>query len=478
MVTVTAQPGEQANLIFTATNTSVAPAQTTAGSSASGLFRGTGLATTATAGAAKISDSASWTFDGVGRHAGNEASKAILPWALVDVTATGNGTSFATADTTAGLRPLAASEYVNNTTVVPTNNVLLNTGTFNITASVAPNSITFDNSANLTMNSMVLLTNSSGGILVRTGSISSITGGVINQTNGLSPLDIWTPQNTGDTTTLTINTPMNGRNGVSNGDPSLIKAGAGTLTLNAPQSYIFANNSADTMTGLVAVNEGTLKLSSLTNTLSFNNFLEVGLGGTLDLNGSSQFVEALFTDGAVANTSGGTVTNTALTAATLIANNDNTARAWAGTITGDVGFQRAGQNTLSLYSNNTYTGPTLITGGTTVLRDQGQLSGTTSIDVNYATLQADNNVGTNDFGDRINDAAPITLRGGTLTLIGRAGLTASSGTVERGHCGPRLLDDHRHGDLRQHRDSERHDHQCHRHGDRREHGWSRPRPVD
>src|SRR5207248_1546100 len=63
-----------------------------------------------------------------------------------------------------------------------------------------------------------------------------------------------------------------------------------------------------------------------------------------------------------------------------------------------------------------------------VLRDQGLLSNTISIDVNYATLQADNNVGTADSGDRINNAAPITLRGGALTLIGRA-LTASTESV-------------------------------------------------
>ncbi len=182
------------------------------------------------------------------------------------------------------------------------------------------------------------------------------------------------------------------------------------------------------MTAMTVVNQGTLKLSTLSNTLSFDNFLYVGAGGTVDLNGSSQYVETLFTDGSVANTSGGTVTNSAVTAGTLIVNQDSTNRNFSGFLTGNLNFERAGQNTLSLYSNNTYTGATVITGGTTVLRALAQLSGTSSIDVNYATLQADNNVGTVDLPDRINNAAPITLRGGTLTVIGRAE-TASSETV-------------------------------------------------
>ncbi|EDY20580.1 autotransporter-associated beta strand repeat protein [Chthoniobacter flavus Ellin428] len=426
IITVTAQTGEQANLKFTATNNSVAPAQSTAGSGASILFRGTNLAATATAGSATISDSLGFTFNGQTGGTG-QTSKGIMPWALVDTSATGNGLSFATTDgsagsgngtANAGIRVLAANEYVYNT-VTANNNVLINTGTVSLTAapSSAANSFTFDNSANLSMSSLVPLSNSSGGILVRNGS-SSISGGFINQTNGFSPLNIWTLGN------LTINSVMNGGNGFGNGSPSMIKAGAGTLTLSAPASYVYTNNSGNTLTGLTIINGGTLKLNSGTNTLSYNNFLEVGLGGTLDLNGNSQYVEGLFTDGALAGT-GGTITGDANSNSTLIVNADNTTRNFAGNLTGALSFQRSGQNTLSLYSNSDYTGITQISGGVTVLRDKAQLSGTTQIDLNYATLLVDNNVGVQDLSDRINDTAAINLRGGSLTVVGRA-QTASS----------------------------------------------------
>src|SRR5678815_5389912 len=74
-------------------------------------------------------------------------------------------------------------------------------------------------------------------------------------------------------------------------------------------------------------------------------------------------------------------------------------------------------------SNNDYTGITLLNGGTTNLRDGGRLSATSSIDINYAGLTIDNNLtnptGTKSLPDRVNDAAPITMRGSTILLGGR-----------------------------------------------------------
>src|SRR5581483_4842954 len=171
----------------------------------------------------------------------------------VDTTATGNGISFATADTVTGIvRPLANTEYETTNTVTVNNNILLDGtlagGPIPVTANVAPNSFTFQNNAVLALSSGVLLNNSSGGILVRAGSTSSITGGVVNQTSTFSPLDIWT---LGD---LTISSTLNGGVGPSftvaglfngNGNVSLVKAGAGTLTLSPGASYIYGNNSAN-----------------------------------------------------------------------------------------------------------------------------------------------------------------------------------------------------------------------------------------
>src|SRR5439155_14146986 len=107
----------------------------------------------------------------------------------------------------------------------------------------------------------------------------------------------------------------------------------------------------------------------------------------------------------------------------LVANYDNTARQWSGTMTGAMSFVRSGQNTQVFYGNNSYTGPTILNGGTTVLRDGGRFSGTTALSINFASLTLDNSLvnptGTKDLADRINDTATVTLRGGTITLTGR-----------------------------------------------------------
>ncbi|TCO93623.1 autotransporter-associated beta strand protein, partial [Chthoniobacter flavus] len=435
VITVTAQSGEQANLVFTGSSNVPAGAQNsgTTPSGTSILFRGTSLGTGAGPGIATIQDTNAtngFAIDG-STGATNTTTKSILPYAILETSDTGTGATaqFATGDTVAGaagttaiLRQLSANEMSTlNAAFVANVNEHLN-GNVNVTASVAPNSLTMDSGGQVTISPLISLNLASGGILAKSGN-GGISGGIINQTNGFSPLEFWT---IGD---LTVTSLFNGGNGTTNGAISLVKAGAGTLTLSTPLSLIpgLTSMSANSMSGLTVINQGTIKLNGGKNTLLANNFMEIGLGGTLDLNGNSQQVEGLFTDGAVPN-SGGTVTSSTGTG-NLVVNADNTSRIWAGSITGNVNFTRSGQNTLTLESDNTYVGLTLISGGTTVLRDSAKLSGTTGIEIDYATLTVDNNAnyGTN-VADRINDAAPITMRGGTFTINGRA-QAASSETI-------------------------------------------------
>ena len=70
-----------------------------------------------------------------------------------------------------------------------------------------------------------------------------------------------------------------------------------------------------------------------------NNFLNIGRGATLDLNGNSQWVFGLFTDGLL-DGAGGTITSTGGTAS-LVTNLDTT-RAFAGSITGPINFAKSG----------------------------------------------------------------------------------------------------------------------------------------
>lgn len=427
------------NLQFSAASNNVNPAQSTGGTGATALFRGNNLGSAAGVGNASMS----WTAGGLlfngQTGATGTTNKSIAPFALIDSSVSGFGTSFVTADTAAGgansgtaiLRALQASEYSAATTLAANANMLITTG---LTAqpTTAVNSLTFDTGGSLALGSTGgvgnTLTLSSGGVLVRNGVNASISGGIWSIPAANSAAIVHTP----GTAALTVSSLMTGGNGT--GTMGLIKGDGGTLTLSTPTSSFGSLNglSLNTLSMQTVVNQGTLVLSGGANTLGTNNFLHVSPGGTLDLNGGSQYVQGLFTDGTYngidgVTTAGGTVTSSA--AATLVTNSDG--RSWAGTITGNVFYNRTGTaSTTTLYTPQTYTGGTLINGGAVLLRDYARLANTSAIDVNYASLTLDNAAGAASISGRLG-TAPITLRGGTFLYAGRAGVasTESIGSV-------------------------------------------------
>lgn len=421
-ITVTSGAGG-ADLTFTAASNNVAPAQTTAGSGATVLFRGTSLGTAAGPGIATIrSTTGGLLFNGQTGATGTN-NKAILPWALIDTTTTGLGSSFATGDAAAGaanttaiLRPLSASEYSTAAALTTNANMLISTP-LTTQATTTVNSLTIDSGGSVAMNPLQSLTTSSGGILVRNGVTSSISGGILAAPAANSPWSIHTP----GTASLAVSSLMTGGN--ANSNVGLMKAGNGVLILSTPTtslpSSVLNGMSANTLNMQTVVNQGTLRLNGGTNPLGNNNFLEVGAGGTLDLNGSSQYVLGLFTDGvyngiAGAVTSGGTVTSS--TPATLVVNSD--ARNWSGQIAGNVFFNRTGTaSTTTIFTPQTYTGGTLINGGTVSLRDYGSLANTSGISINFANLTLDNTQASGLSG-RVG-SVPITMRGGTFVFQGR-----------------------------------------------------------
>ncbi len=82
---------------------------------------------------------------------------------------------------------------------------------------------------------------------------------------------------------------------------------------------------------------------------------------------------------------------------------------------------RLGGNTLTAESPNTYSGATVLMGGALTLDDNATLSNTSSLTLNYATLNINNEadlfIGNNN---RVNDAAPITINGSTILFNGLA----------------------------------------------------------
>ncbi len=187
--------------------------------------------------------------------------------------------------------------------------------------------------------------------------------------------------------------------------------------------------------GTLTINGGKVILAGGENTLwqgvqgssTVGQGLAVGPGASLDLNANSQMVGNFGSPSGTAFAgSGGTIINSvASTTATLIS--VNAFSAWGGNISsgaGSIAYNKAGTNTQSLYSDNTYTGATLITGGNLSLLDEGKLSGTASIAINGGTLSI-SDTGTMPIIDRINNAAGMSMRGGIFNATGRDATNSS-----------------------------------------------------
>lgn len=99
-----------------------------------------------------------------------------------------------------------------------------------------------------------------------------------------------------------------------------------------------------------------------------------------------------------------------------------------GILGGNGGLVSTGAGTVTLTRSNTYTGPTVVSAGQITLSGSaGALSGSRDITLAGGTLKLDNS-GTNN-GNRINDAAEVTLRdSGQLSLAGKTD-TATTETI-------------------------------------------------
>jgi len=412
-----------------------APTQGTAAPGVSMVFRGVGQ----TPGTAR----ASVQFTNAPALSGETGApglrnRGILPWAIVDINysgAFGTNVSFATLGTVNNnIRWLDALEYDTDPTVfggtaqgTTNTNVLLTAASSAATfmdANTQRNSLTIEGGAGLALADGVQFSLRSGGILVRPGSVSTITGGVINQVAATtSALNVWT---LGD---LTLSSALSGGNGVGNGSPSLIKAGEGTLTIAPPLSAVNGLGAlgTNTMSGLFMLNQGTVKLGSL-NAILANNFFSA-IGGTLDLNGKSQLFFGTFTESTITN-QGTNITSTN-GAGHLLINADNNGRQFAGRLTGDVSLTRSGLNTLNIWGVNSHTGTTTLNGGNTVMYGDAAFTATSALNISYANLYLDNDNSLRASADRINDSAVVNLRQGYIELRGRdqTAVSESLGTV-------------------------------------------------
>ncbi|MDJ7438605.1 autotransporter-associated beta strand repeat-containing protein [Salmonella enterica] len=221
---------------------------------------------------------------------------------------------------------------------------------------------------------------------------------------------------------------------------SLIKQGAGTLILNAENTY----------TGGTTISGGTLVASNVealgTGDVTNDAVLELNTGGDFDnaISGSGQVVksgdETLTLSGSNTYTGGTLISDGTLVASNVEAlgtgdvTNDavlelNTGGDFDNAISGSGQVVKSGDETLTLSGSNTYTGGTLISGGTLVASNVEALG---SGDVtNNAVLEL--NTG-GDFDNAISGSGQVVKSGDeTLTLSGSntytGGTLISSGTL-------------------------------------------------
>ncbi|EGK3405539.1 autotransporter outer membrane beta-barrel domain-containing protein [Salmonella enterica] len=240
---------------------------------------------------------------------------------------------------------------------------------------------------------------------------------------------------------FTVNTVLEDVDANSGWDgQSLTKTGAGTLILNAENTY----------TGGTTISEGTLIANNVealgTGDVTNDAVLELNTGGTFDnvISGSGQVVksgdDALTLSGNNSYTGGTLISDGTLVASNVEAlgsgdvTNDavlelNTGGDFDNAISGSGQVVKSGDDALTLSGTNTYRGGTTISGGTLVASNFEAL-GTGDITDN-ATLEL--NAG-GDFANNIGGTGSVVKSGDkTLTLSGSntytGGTTISGGTL-------------------------------------------------
>jgi autotransporter-associated beta strand protein len=156
--------------------------------------------------------------------------------------------------------------------------------------------------------------------------------------------------------TLTLNNTDAGSviAGVVSGAGGLVKAGAGTLTLNGNNTYA----------GTSGVSGGTLKLGHVNalGAAATGSGTSVGAGAALDLNGLTVTEPVSLAGGRILN---GVLSGAmALTADSTVEAAVGTEVTLSGEISGSFGLTIAGAGTVTLSGNNSFTGETTVSAGT------------------------------------------------------------------------------------------------------------------
>ncbi len=300
-----------------------------------------------------------------------------------------------------------ANAIANSSSLNVANGAIFNTGGFNQTVG------DLTGSGNITLGGGSVLTFGTNNVIqqVFLGNITG-SGGLIKQGTGtviLSGVNIYSGGTVvnagilqGNSSSLQGNITNNATvvfNQTTTGTYGGIISGVGNLITQNNGIIIFSN--VNTYTGSTQVNGGTLRMGIL-NAIATTSGLNVA-AGTFDLNGFNQIVGDLTGVGAI------TLGASVLTFGT----NNGAAQTFSGVISGTGGITKQGTGIAILSNNNSYTGPTVVNGGTLRMGAVNAIANTSGLSV--ATGIFDLNGLNQTVGD-LTGAGAITLGVATLTF--------------------------------------------------------------
>ena len=189
--------------------------------------------------------------------------------------------------------------------------------------------------------------------------------------------------------------------GVLSGEGGLAKDDAGTLTLNAVNTY----------TGTTFIHNGTVRLGAGGNLGTGAVTFSAGNEALLDLNGRNQTLASL------SSGHGGTG-RVVLGGATLSVNAASGTTSYLGSIEGNGTLIKSGAGVWALGGENTHGGPTRLTGGVLRLASEGALSAASNLVINGGVLE----LGAGDLTRSLGTGA------GEIQFLGTGGFSAHGGT--------------------------------------------------
>lgn len=366
------------------------------------------LTTVLTVGVAQIAQATTRTYDGGTTGTGNALDTAAN-WSADTLPTTSDEAVFDNTITLPGSLSLSTtsvtySDLIWNSNVSSTigasgssNRVITLSGSGGSTAAIADGGASGD--------LLLMGTNATSNTLTIGGNVAAGTGQLSLQVTKAGNIDV---VNAGATLNLTA--ALSGAFGIT-------KTGLGTLVLSGVNTF---GGTANNFT----IGAGTVQVAGA-GTLG-SKFTDLVVNANLDLNGTTQNVDAL------SGSSAGLIYNNATgTTATLIIGNDNGGGTFSGVITdntnsgtGTVALTKIGTATATINSTQTYSGATTVNvgyignisgaGGLTLSTNAGQLLNS-DVTVNGATLTA-----TSSAAGTITRAKSVTLNNATFTINGNS----------------------------------------------------------